>query len=121
MSAFQWIVTPFCVLQFFLSLRRLKRSRHLFHLAFAGMWLGGAILMVDPNISVWMARSLGIGRGVDLAFYVLCILFLWAHYQHYVRYRRTVDQITTLVREFALLQARTSSSSPASLDASERS
>ena len=121
MTPFQWIFVLFCAVQLLLSLRRLRRSRHLFHLAFALMWLGGVVVLVDPDISVRVAAALGIGRGVDLAFYVLCILFLWAHYQHYARYKRTEDSITTLVRELAIQREGTAGTSNTSLDGGERS
>ena len=69
---------------------------------FAAGWMAALLAVLLPETTVVLAHALGIARGVDLALYVLAVLFLWAHYQHYIRYKRLEEHITVLVRELAL-------------------
>ena len=105
MNAFQIVFIAFCTLQAALSLRRFVKTRHLTAAAFAGAWLLASVLIADPGVTTTIARSVGIGRGVDFVIYSLLIVFLWGHYQHYLRYKRVENEVTMLVRELAIAQA----------------
>ncbi|MGA2218014.1 MAG: DUF2304 domain-containing protein [Terracidiphilus sp.] len=65
----------------------------------------GIVLVADPDLSNRFAHAFGVGRGADLISYLgllgggFCVLLLFSH-------QRTVQlQITSLVRELAILRA----------------
>lgn len=105
MNAFQLVFITFCAVQAALSLRRLLRTRQLTALAFLLAWSLAIALIANPGVSTRVAQSVGIGRGVDFVTYSLLVIFLWAHYQHYLRYKRVENEVTLLVRELAVAQA----------------
>lgn len=105
MNTFQIVFITFCVAQAALALRRLIKTRALAPLLFAGAWTLAAILIANPTVTTEVAQRVGIGRGVDFVIYSLLIVFLWAHYQHYLRYKRVENEVTLLVRELAIAQA----------------
>src|SRR5204862_7142462 len=104
MNTFQLVFITFCVVQAVLSLRRYLKTRHITAVAFLGAWLAAIALIANPNVSTQMANAVGIGRGVDFVTYFLLIVFLWGHYQHYLRYKRVEHEVTLLVRELAIAQ-----------------
>ena len=105
MNAFQLVFITFCAVQAALSLRRLLRTRQVTALAFLLAWLLAIALIANPEVSTRVAQSVGIGRGVDFVTYSLLVVFLWAHYQQYLRYKRVENEVTLLVRELAVVQA----------------
>jgi len=64
------------------------------------------ILVLFPNLSTVIANSVGIGRGVDLTFYLshlfllLLVVILWR------RLKSQDEKITQLAREMAIRDAR---------------
>jgi hypothetical protein len=105
MNTFQVVFIALCAVQAAFALRRFIRSRHLTSLAFLGAWLAAIALIANPGVSTLIAQRFGIGRGVDFVTYCLLIVFLWGHYQHYLRYKRVENEVTMLVRELAIAQA----------------
>lgn len=105
MSTFQIVFVVLAGVQALLALRRVLRGHHAASLVFALAWIAAIVVVLRPEISTEVARRVGIGRGVDLVTYALLSLFLWAHYQHYLRYKRLENQLTVLVRELAILNA----------------
>ncbi|HYB94099.1 MAG TPA: DUF2304 domain-containing protein [Vicinamibacterales bacterium] len=105
MNTFQIVFITFCSVQAALALRRLLRTRQRAAMAFLGAWLAAIALIANPDVSTRIANSVGIGRGVDFVTYFLLIVFLWGHYQHYLRYKRVENEVTQLVRELAIAQA----------------
>ena len=120
MNAFQLVFIAFCAVQAALSLRRLLRTRQLAALAFLMACLLAIALIANPGVSTRIAQSVGIGRGVDFVTYSLLVIFLWAHYQHYLRYKRVENEVTLLVRELAVVQAARPASGPSPVDAARR-
>jgi len=105
MTTFQIVFITFSGLQAGLALRRYLKTRQVTSLAFLGAWLAALALIANPDVSQQMANAVGIGRGVDFVTYFLLIVFLWGHYQHYLRYKRVEQEVTQLVRELAIAQA----------------
>ncbi|MEZ5293969.1 MAG: DUF2304 domain-containing protein [Vicinamibacterales bacterium] len=105
MTVFQIVFTTVFALQALVALRRFARAHHIASLVFAALWIAAVVVVVDPELSTRAARLVGIGRGVDLVIYALLSLFLWAHYQQYLRYKRLEHQVTRLVREMAIAAA----------------
>ena len=77
-------------------------------------------MIANPGLSTRIAQSVGIGRGVDFVTYSLLIAFLWAHYQHYLRYKRVENEVTLLVRELAIVQAARPAARPGPVDGGGR-
>jgi len=113
MNTFQIVFITFCAVQAALSFRRLVKTRQVAALAFALAWTLAIGLIASPGISTRIAQSVGIGRGVDFVTYSLLVTFLWAHYQHYLRYKRVENEVTLLVRELAIAQASRPQGGPA--------
>ena len=105
MNTFQIVFIAFCAVQAALALRRFAKTRHVTAFAFLAAWTTAIALIADPGVSTRIAQSVGIGRGVDFVIYSLLVVFLWAHYQHYLRYKRVENEVTLLVRELAIAQA----------------
>ena len=105
MSSFQWFFLFFCVFQAVSTGRRAYRDRRLQDTVFCVVWVIAALLLLRPSLSTDLATAMGITRGVDLILYALAFVFLWAHYQHYSRYKQLEDHVTMLVRELALQRA----------------
>jgi hypothetical protein len=105
MNVFQIVFVTICAVQGLLALRRFLRTRHVTALAFLAAWTLATGLIVYPNASTRIANSVGIGRGVDFVTYSLLIVFLWAHYQQYLRYKRVENEVTMLIRELAISRA----------------
>jgi small membrane protein len=114
MNLFQWLFVTFCAVQLCFALARFRRSRQATSLLYAAVWLAAITLLLWPELTTRLAHKIGIGRGADLVLYFLAFVFLWGHYQHYVRYKRVEDHITIVVRELAIERARR----PAELGAS---
>lgn len=105
MNTFQLVFITFCAIQAVLALRRFAKTRQVAALVFLGAWSLAIALIANPTVTTRVAQSVGIGRGVDFVTYSLLIAFLWAHYQHYLRYKRVENEVTSLVRELAIAQA----------------
>jgi hypothetical protein len=120
MNAFQLVFITFCAVQAVLSLRRLLRTRQVTALAFLLAWLLAIALIANPGVSTRIAQSVGIGRGVDFVTYSLLVVFLWAHYQQYLRYKRVENEVTLLVRELAVVQAARPAAGQSPVDAGRR-
>jgi hypothetical protein len=82
--------------------RSLWRDRLLVLLMFAFL----VVAVVFPNTTEFLARHLGVGRGVDLAFYVGFLLLFFLVGMQRARLRTQERTITTIVRELAILKAR---------------
>jgi len=67
----------------------------------AGLWF-----VWHPAHLTWIAHRIGVGRGADLVTYSSALLFFLTVLAIAVRRRASEQQITTLVREVAILHAR---------------
>jgi hypothetical protein len=120
MNTFQIIFISFCAIQAALALRRFLKTRQPTAMAFLSAWLIAIGMIANPGLSTRIAQSVGIGRGVDFVTYSLLVAFLWAHYQHYLRYKRVENEVTLLVRELAIAQAARPLAQPGPVDGGGR-
>lgn len=65
-------------------------------------WVGVAILSFVPQVTDRLTQSLGVGRGVDLLFFVSIMGLLYCVFLLYVRITQQRQELTRLVREIAL-------------------
>lgn len=84
------------------SIRTGRRDRFIVVLLF--VVLVGAVIY--PETTTWIANRLGVGRGVDLAFYVAFLLLFFLASVFYARYKELQRSMTIIVREIAILKAR---------------
>ncbi|MEK7072964.1 MAG: DUF2304 domain-containing protein [Patescibacteria group bacterium] len=74
---------------------------------FAGwtlLWLAIAVVVQLPQQTDVFARFLGIGRGVDALLFLAVLALVILVFRVYLRMERQEREITTLVREIALLK-----------------
>ena len=84
----------------------LKRNRLPFHIVIVlGMLAVGAAAVLFPDATDDVANFVGVGRGVDLITYLIevAVLFVLLHY--YTKFVELQRQLTTVVRELAILRA----------------
>jgi len=63
------------------------------------------VAIVFPNVTTAIAHLIGIGRGADLLLYGLIIVFVGNSLIVQRRHRQLEEQITTLARRIALIEA----------------
>jgi len=73
------------------------------------VWLVAAIAVIRPDLTVVVARALGIGRGADLVLYCSVVVMLIGFMMVYVRLRDLRRSVALLVRELAIRDAQASS------------
>ncbi|MBI4262597.1 DUF2304 family protein [Candidatus Uhrbacteria bacterium] len=61
---------------------------------------------VYPNVASWLAIALGVGRGADAIVYVALLAIFYILFRIFTRIERIERNITALVREIALRDAR---------------
>lgn len=104
MLVIQIIILVALLLAFLLTLRRARQGavRRLEALAWSAVWIVGAIVVARPEVASWLANTVGIGRGSDLAVYIAIVLLLILSFNLYVQHHRLQRDITELVRKEAL-------------------
>lgn len=83
-----------------------RRARPRTGLPWALVWLAAAVAIARPDLTVIVARSLGIARGADLVSYVAILSGLAGFFVVYLRLRHVEAVLTDVVRELALRGAR---------------
>jgi hypothetical protein len=66
----------------------------------------GIIAVLWPDLTVYVANAVGVGRGTDLVLYVFVMVFLYSTAATAQRIHRLEHQVTLLTRELAISQAR---------------
>jgi hypothetical protein len=67
--------------------------------------LGGAVVILYPDVSTRLANHIGIGRGADLLLYIFIIFSLFHHVNIAARFKHLERQMTAVVRSIALAEA----------------
>ncbi|HSF44672.1 MAG TPA: DUF2304 domain-containing protein [Chitinophagaceae bacterium] len=67
------------------------------------------LFILWPDLTNLIAKVLGVGRGADLLYYICILLFSFALLKLFARVRRLEKQLTALVREDALRNAKSDS------------
>ena len=74
-------------------------------LAWAAVWLATGLAILFPEMTIVVAKALGIGRGADLVLYCTVIVMLVGFFMVYARLRRLRRDLTLLTRHLALRDA----------------
>ncbi|MBZ5711356.1 DUF2304 domain-containing protein [Nannocystis pusilla] len=78
------------------------RRRPVQKLAMTVVFAGIIFLVIFPDVSTWCAHAVGVGRGVDLVFYLSSLVLLFLCFNLYLGQKTLEDRMTILVRELAL-------------------
>jgi len=98
MSPFQIILINSLIFLFSLYLIYFKNGL-IMRLIMLSVFALGIVLTITPETTIKVANILGIGRGVDLIFY-LCILFgVFGFTILYAKYRKMEQLLTDLIRK----------------------
>lgn len=68
--------------------------------------VAGMVLVIFPDLANRIAAMAGVGRGADLAFYVIAAIGIAAVFNLHLRLRSTGETMTKLARSIALLSAK---------------
>jgi hypothetical protein len=74
-------------------------------LAWALVWFCAALAIIRPELTVRVAKAVGIGRGADLVLYCSVVAMMVGFMMMYVRLRRIQRELTLVVRHLALREA----------------
>jgi hypothetical protein len=69
------------------------------------LWVTAGVAIARPELTVTVARALGIARGADLVFYFAILAMFIGFFAVYTKFRRVENDITTLVRQLTLREA----------------
>lgn len=65
-------------------------------------WLFVGLVIILPSTTEYLAKLLGIGRGVDLALYISTIIIFYLIFHFFLRQQKMEQEITKLTRRLAL-------------------
>jgi small membrane protein len=107
MTTFQLVTLPLLAVLIVITAVATARSRVTprIGLGWILLWLSAAIAIAFPDLLVWLAQVLGIGRGTDLVLYVFILVGFVAFFATYLRFRRLDEQMTKIVRHIAIENA----------------
>jgi len=91
----------------FLAMRTQAKGDHLAirRLLAGGFLAVGALAVVLPQTTTYVANLIGVGRGTDLLLYVTVVAFLFVTIGLYQRIHSLERRLTELARELALRTA----------------
>ena len=83
------------------------------------LWAAAALAIARPQLTVLVARALGIDRGADLIFYLAILAMFAGFFLIYVRLRRMDEALTTVIRHLAIEEAADGAPTPPAPDEPE--
>ena len=103
LNLFQWITAPILSVLGLQSLFVMARGTRWRGAGIrSALWFTAAVAVVRPEITIIIARTLGIGRGADLVLYLFIIGSIGTALYFYGRLVGLETAITALVRQSAL-------------------
>jgi len=78
---------------------KLKTSSFVF---WGVVWTAIIIVSILPSTTSFLARLLGVGRGIDIAVYVSIIVLFFLIFQIYIKLQKIEETITSLVSKIAI-------------------
>ena len=101
----QFLLGVLVIAALLLSLR-IFRNKLFYRISFLTFLVAGLVLVVNPNLTAYLADLLGVGRGVDMIFYMFFVGYIFVTIIIYRRLLRQEDTITMLVRDNAIRNAQ---------------
>ena len=107
MNLFQLIAAPVATILCVRSALSFVRGKHPRGVALAAavIWFLSALFILRPELTMRVARVLGIGRGADLVLYIFAVLFITISFYYYSRFRFIESQLTEIVRHLSFSTA----------------
>ena len=107
MTTFQLVTLPLLAILIVVTAVAITRNRITprIGLGWILLWLAAAVAIAFPELLVWLANALGIGRGTDLVLYLFILAGFIAFFVTYLRFRRLEEEITKIVRHIAISEA----------------
>jgi hypothetical protein len=104
MNLFQLITVPLAAILFVRSFLRLVRGKQPRATALLGtvIWVSAGVAILHPELTIRIARLMGIGRGADLVLYLLVIASFVAWFYFYNKILSVQSDISEIVRRLAL-------------------
>lgn len=90
----------------FIAALRVFRNRLFLRALFMLGVIAAIVFIVYPSLTVYLALLVGVGRGVDLIFYLLFLVIVFALVSMYRRILRLDETITSIIRKEALENGR---------------
>ena len=66
------------------------------------IWLVALVAVIWPDLTVWIANLVGVGRGSDLVIYLSVIFIIYFLFRLLLRIEKIDKNLTKLVREEAI-------------------
>lgn len=67
-----------------------------------GLWIAISIVVLLPQTTVFFAKILGVGRGVDVAIYFSILSLFYLVFRIFIKLQKIEANITKIIREIAL-------------------
>lgn len=107
MSGIQILLISGVFITFIYYIFRLRSA--LFDLTVSFVFSGLAVYFIlFPDYTSSIAHKLGVGRGADLLFYICILFFLFVMMKLFSRISRLEEQLTQLIRQNAIANAKNS-------------
>lgn len=97
------LVSLFIILKAITKLQKKEVHAQTF-IVWALFWFGVIVLIWQPHLTDYLARFLQVTRGADAVFYLSLVIIFYMFFKLFIRLERIEQDITTLVREIALLR-----------------
>ncbi|GAB4026233.1 DUF2304 family protein [Spirosoma koreense] len=101
LTPIQLLLIALLGLLFIVALRVFRNRLYLRVLFMLGL-VAAIVFIVYPTLTVYLALLVGVGRGVDLIFYLLFLVIVFALVSMYRRILRLDETITNMIRKEAL-------------------
>ena len=75
-------------------------------LFWAGVWSLAAVGIIRPDFTTYIAQSIGIGRGADVVIYLSILIIFYLLFRTHIMIENLHHEITQIIREIALKDAR---------------
>ncbi len=107
MNLFQILAVPLLAILFVRSMVKLIRGSQPRGVALFGVaiWLAAGVAILQPELTIRIAKLLGIGRGADLVLYFLVITYLLSCFYFYNRILKLESHMTEIVRQLTIRDA----------------
>ena len=110
MSLIQFIILAAVAVIWWRLYKRFRQSEltMLEFVAWFGLWLMVALVVLLPQVASYLAAVVGVGRGSDLVTYLSLVLVFYLLFKIFIKHEKLERQLTSLVRGLAIKEAESS-------------
>ncbi len=105
---YQWLLIFFAAFAILLTYNQFRRERVSLYwlISWSILWFAVIGVAFAPQVTDIIAERVGVEKGADLIVYTAVVVFCYAMYRVLVRQEEMQREITRLVREIAILEAK---------------